>query len=192
MVPTRPRSMDRAVPRRTYDWNAFPDRFDLSQQGKAGGSCGGACAAVPNLGGLAESFQHPRASRAYDLSHRDQNRRPARDRTLEEVDLRERSLVPTFTVRQRFPTPAVSPCVSGFAGDSGLRRVCWGSALMRAIDARWIPPLAPFAPKQFVRLRRPPSARSVIGKIARRQSLPHIENRLHDGPGGLYHIRTLE
>src|SRR5581483_12355068 len=54
------------------------------------------------------------------------------------------------------------------------------------------PPLMSVAREQLVRLPGSPGPGRIIGKIARGQSLPHIQYRGDDGPSGLHHVRALE
>src|SRR5487761_217750 len=54
------------------------------------------------------------------------------------------------------------------------------------------PPLAAIALEQIIRFPRSPGARGIIGEIPRRQRLPHVENRLHNAPTRLDHVRPLK
>src|ERR1700731_2761784 len=55
-----------------------------------------------------------------------------------------------------------------------------------------VPPTTAVALKQFIGLFWTPGTGRIIGKVTRRQSLPHIENGAHYAPTGFDHVRSLE
>ena len=67
-----------------------------------------------------------------------------------------------------------------------------GSSDISCQDHCPIPPLAMIAREQVAGFFRSPGARRVIGKIARRQRVPDVQDRLHDAPAGFDHVGALE
>src|ERR1700694_2374235 len=62
------------------------------------------------------------------------------------------------------------------------------------LQGSWLdcPPLAFVAFQELVCILRPPGAGCVVGKLARWQSRPDIQHRIHDAPAGFNHVRALK
>src|SRR5579859_3109213 len=67
-----------------------------------------------------------------------------------------------------------------------------GYGEIRAADSfSDLSPGAAVAVDQFIRLFRSRRSGGIVGEAARRQRLPHLENRVHHGPAGFDHVRSL-
>src|SRR5262245_35550706 len=54
------------------------------------------------------------------------------------------------------------------------------------------PPLASLALENVIRILGTPGACGIVGELARRERLPHVEQRRHHPPTGFDRVRALE